>query len=193
MPRKYTPPEQALKEYDSIPTMEGISPVLDYDGNKIEYLPSITDDDTIWEYTIEECATRLKCNGRYKYELTITFDRKIHTYITMLDIYKHCKIIKYYIEETLERSIEDWFIVREYHKNTMGVLKKKPPHYHMLLYVDEEIEPSSLWNLNKAFNRHFGMNTFKPVEDLEKYTAYMVKDVVKNNKEYKIPHLFQVY
>ncbi len=193
MPRKYTPPEQALKEYNDIVILKGISPVLDYDGDEILYSPLIDDDETDWERDIDYCANRLKCNSRYKYELTITFDRKIHTFPTMLDLQNHCRIIKYYLQETLENEIVDWYVVKEYHKNTIGALRRKPPHYHMLIYMEEEIEAHSLWKLNKAFNRHFGMNTIRPVEDPQKYIDYMCKDVVKNNKEYRVPHLFFVY
>lgn len=199
MPRKYTPPEIALKEYEDTPSFEALNPVLDYDKNEILYEDEDSfyfTDDSYYLETIVDCADRLYCGSLMnyaKYELTVTFDRKIHTFPTMLDIQNHCRIIKYYLEETIENRIAAWFVVKEYHKNTIGALRRKPPHYHMLIYIEQEIEAHTLWNLNKAFNRHFGMNTFRKVEDLGKYIDYMVKDVVKNNKEYKKPHLFEVY
>lgn len=198
MPRKYTPPELALKSYDGNVKLQPIMPIVDYDNEDIIIdNPDFDKDDCHWLNDMDWVESYINPSvdehNKYRYELTITFDRKIHTYISMLDLEKHLNIIKYYIEETLYKQIDDWFVVKEYHKQSIGVLKKKPPHYHMMITTSEEIEPCELWNLNKAFNRHFGMNTFKPVEDKRKYAQYMCKEVIDNIKKYNQPHLFIVY
>lgn len=201
MPRKYTPPEQALKQYTDYPTLTPILPLRDSDGEDIEnivdmqFITNELSDSNYIEWTHIE--TMYKDVIPYKkenvYELTITFDRKIHTYPSMLNLVNHLRIVKYYIEETLNNEIEEWYVAKEYHKNVIGVLKRRPPHYHIMIQVENEITHAELWNLNKAFNRHFGMNTFRLVEDVEKYAKYMCKDVEYNMKTYRFPHLFKIY
>jgi len=201
MPRKYTPPEQALKQYTDYPTLSPIIPEYDSDGIDIqgfidlkEVMDNMSDSNYIEWTTIDNMYKELiPYEKENVYELTITFDRKIHTYPTMMNLVNHLRIIKYYIEETLDNTIQEWYVVREYHKQPIGVLKKRPPHFHILIQTENEIPHCSLWNLNKAFNRHFGMNTFRSVDDLEKYAKYMVKDVEKNMKDFKMPQLFKIY
>lgn len=201
MPRKYTPPEQALKQYTEYPSITPIIPEKDSDGIDIEnyidikqLMDELSDSNYI-EWT--DINTMYKDVIPFKkenvYELTITFDRKIHTYVSMLNIDNHLRIIKYYLEQTLNNQINEWYYAKEYHKNAIGVLKRKPPHYHIMIQTENEITHCELWNLNKAFNRHFGMNTFRPIEDLEKYAKYMCKDIEYNIKTYKYPHLFKIY
>lgn len=201
MPRKYTPPEQALKQYNEYPSSTPLLFEVDSDGNDIEKYINIkdiymdmSDSNYIeWSSKPEDMYKDLiPTNKQFVYELTITFDRKIHTYPSMLNIDNHLRIIKYYIEETLNNEIVWWYYVKEYHKTPIGPLKRLPPHYHMIIQTEEEIQHCSLWNLNKAFNRHFGMNTFRPIEDIEKYAKYMCKDVEKNVRTYLQPHLFKI-
>ena len=131
MPRRQTP-EAALKTYNGHINMTPYLPIDDYDGNLIEV--DIDRDHALKFNDIDDVCFSIKENLEegFKYELTITFDRKIHTYITMLNIEKHLNIIKYYLDETIENNIEGLYYVKEYHKQPIGALKKKPPHYHIL-------------------------------------------------------------
>lgn len=193
MPARTTPPEVALKTYETDIRRTPYIPINDNDG---EYVEVDYDRDHALNFNeVDDIAFSIKENIEegFKYELTITFDRKIHTYASMLNIEKFLKIIKYYVEETLDNSIQGWYYCKEYHRQTMGPLNRRPPHYHMLLITEDEIEPCSLWNMNKAFNRHFGMNTFRPVENLDRYIEYLKKDVLHNTKTRRRPHIFRVH
>lgn len=191
MPRRQTP-EAALKTYETIIRQTPYLPVNDTDG---EYVEVDVDRDHALNFNdMDDVKFSIKENLEqgFNYELTITFARGTHTPASMLNIDKFLKIIKYYIEETLNINIEGWYYCKEYHKKPMPPLNRRPPHYHMLVITDEEIDSCYLFDLNKAFNRHFGFNTFRPVESINAYVDYICKDVLHNTKTRRHPHLFRV-
>lgn len=201
--------DQKLKEFckEYTPSIMYIMPDKDLDGEEMyphieQYLNNMHDGDYIeWCDDIDECVKYITPRGKYNYELTLTFNGGFHIGGTMWDLQKHLSIIKYYVEECLENPIVEWYGVLEYHKKGRGALNRKPPHYHLLLSMENELEPFELQKTICAFWRHFGQCTFRPVESLSYWTRYMCKNnpssneygaLIKNIKDYKRPHLFRV-
>ena len=203
---KKTTTDSKLKEYleDYSPCIQYIMPEKDYDGEDMfDYVENyrnyeMHDGDYFeWFDTVDDIVNYMKTPVGKNYVLTITFNRAFHTIPTMFDIEKHIGIIRYYVEECLDVKINKWFGVLEYHKKAIGALKKKPPHYHFLLDIDKDIEPSDLQKTQCAFWRHFGKCDFLP--EYKCWATYMCKndskmndygEFIANIKQYEKPHLF---
>lgn len=119
--------------------------------------------------------------GTFEFECTVTFNQRIHTRASALASQQ--KIIQKLISWHPD-VFETIVMVIEYQKNGM-------PHYHMLLTSEVDIDAESRYDTVKGFERAFGMTTFKPVIESEKFVEYLSKDVINNNIKFKFPHCYE--
>lgn len=145
-----------------------ISVIDNYDEVKVGEF--VSEFDCEWAHT-----DRLK----YDYELTVTFNHRLHTKASATEAYKELvqKILSYHYILVLNVSIE-------YQKNGF-------PHYHCHLMTDTPITGEERWNTMKAFERHFGITSFKPAIDRDAFQKYYTKDSYENYKKHGFEHLIQ--
>lgn len=115
----------------------------------------------------------------FGYELTVTFNQRFHTKASAISSYQTLvrKLLTFHEVEILN-------VVAEYQKN--GFV-----HYHCHLISKTEIAGEDRWNTMKAFERMFGMTTFRPTHNDDSFENYYLKDVNSNYESRGFEHLYQ--
>lgn len=118
--------------------------------------------------------------GEFTYELTVTFNQRIHNRATALAA--HSKIVQLLLSWLVEQQVKELLVATEYQKNGMA-------HYHMELLTEYEVDEEQRSDIVSAFQRRYGFNSFKPVIDHGAYHEYILKDCVANTKAKGYSHL----
>lgn len=115
----------------------------------------------------------------FEYEFTITMNPNLWCATSDYD-----NSLKNEILDTFAKNdkVEFVYMVKEYQKNNA-------PHFHCLIQTNAELIPTYRASLMKKFTSEYGLSSFRPVRDLEKFLDYLSKDLNKNLEERHYDHI----